>query len=332
MIKHLFVLILCFCSAGQAIELFLWQPSSDHAIFVLPKRDGETREQAVQNYIDTVRANPNIGSFPPKLTGESKIMDLPEKDFRARVLLLANKKNDHRGRGKRIFRYINLYKETLSYPFVLPVGARASLLESEKEDFLKALTDEFDGINALGGADVAPSHYGERVDGATGFNEERDMYEIEVIQAFTKDETPRMVIGQCRGCQITIVALGGSLIQHIPAEVKASINHRFGKHNIRISGAMDNELRVILGDIMEVMVNTYHHQAGDPEDIPDELRITAIAEDGVIEALQFKNGRGSIVQFHSELLPDHLRRRFFSYYTHKLRKESSIYTCERVFK
>lgn len=62
-----------------------------------------------------------------------------------------------------------------------------------------------------GGADLNPKLYGEKPNGAIGWNDQRDQFEIDAWNKFT-GEVP--VVGICRGAQFLCVMNGGKLEQH----------------------------------------------------------------------------------------------------------------------
>src|SRR5882672_3324222 len=72
------------------------------------------------------------------------------------------------------------------------------------------------GLLLTGGGDVEPARYGAtRAPEVFGVNPSRDAFEVALVLAALRAGLP--ILGVCRGCQIVNVALGGSLVQHIPA-------------------------------------------------------------------------------------------------------------------
>jgi putative glutamine amidotransferase len=112
------------------------------------------------------------------------------------------------------------------------------------------------------------------------------------------------VLGICRGMQALNIALGGTLVQHIP-EMNGTGPHR------RIVGTFEgNEQTISLEDGSlaaqavgeEIHVGRcHHHQA--VEDLGEGLSITGRAqEDGMIEAIEMHNGGWVLgVQWHPEV-------------------------------
>jgi putative glutamine amidotransferase len=124
--------------------------------------------------------------------------------------------------------------------------------------------DEFlnrvDGLLLAGGADVDPACYGATPHPETGLTwPERDRFEIALSRRAVERGLP--VLGVCRGMQLMNVALGGTLVQHLPDEVGGN-RHRhtpgaFGDHEVRLDeGSL--AARAVGAD--RTMVKSHHHQ------------------------------------------------------------------------
>jgi putative glutamine amidotransferase len=92
----------------------------------------------------------------------------------------------------------------------------------------------------------------------------------------------------CRGVQILNVALGGTLIQDIPSQVEAPIQHSQKIDRSRdthwVTISRDSRLYEIVGS-ERVRVNSLHHQAIDR--VADDLRVVAQSSDGIVEAVEY---------------------------------------------
>ncbi|MFH0881259.1 MAG: gamma-glutamyl-gamma-aminobutyrate hydrolase family protein, partial [Lentisphaerota bacterium] len=76
----------------------------------------------------------------------------------------------------------------------------------------------YDAVLLTGGGDVDASWYGELSRPETCLiNRDRDAFELRLVERFI--HLGRPVLGVCRGLQVINVALGGKLIQHLPAGV-----------------------------------------------------------------------------------------------------------------
>ncbi|MDQ6882748.1 MAG: gamma-glutamyl-gamma-aminobutyrate hydrolase family protein [Candidatus Dormibacteraeota bacterium] len=174
-------------------------------------------------------------------------------------------------------------------------------------DRLRAIFDRLDGIVFPGGADVAPSEYGEEPIGELNVVEEaRDHTELQLARwAF---ETDLPTLGICRGQQLLNVALGGSLFQDLKAQGTTLEEHSDADgraraalvHRVRLEP--DSRLAHLI-DETSLEVNSLHHQA--VKRIAPPLRVSGWADDGVIEALESAERRFLIaVQWHPEELAD----------------------------
>lgn len=153
--------------------------------------------------------------------------------------------------------------------------------------------DRVDGLIFTGGVDVDPSHYGaERGPETDAPDEERDAFEIALVRAAVERGIP--LLGVCRGSQVVNVALGGSLVQHVPEH---AVNERAdqGVHDIIIE--VDSTLHRLLG-AQHLNVNSLHHQAVQ-EGAPC-LRVVARAPDGIVEASEHPDLPVLAVQWHPE--------------------------------
>jgi gamma-glutamyl-gamma-aminobutyrate hydrolase PuuD len=174
-------------------------------------------------------------------------------------------------------------------PVFVPVGG--------PDDEWGQLIDVLDGVLLAGGADVGPHRYGQQPhDEAGPFDSARDASEATLVEAVLDSDKP--VFGICRGLQVLNVAMGGSLIQHVP-DVVGTHSHNpsrgaFARHRVNV--ARDSLLHSIIG--ASATVPTYHHQAVDT--VAPGLQAVAWTDDGVIEALEDVSGRIVAVQWHPE--------------------------------
>jgi putative glutamine amidotransferase len=161
-----------------------------------------------------------------------------------------------------------------------------------------------DGLIISGGSDVGPELYGAEPHELTRNQPARDIHDIALTRAALAAELPLFSI--CRGAQILNVALGGSLIQHIP-DINPSAQYQ---PSPGVYG--DVEFTTLPGSIVENLLGPrasapcYHHQAVD--EIGSGLCVTAAAADGTVEALETTSRAWVLgVQFHPEQNSQDLR-------------------------
>jgi putative glutamine amidotransferase len=176
-----------------------------------------------------------------------------------------------------------------------------------------AYLDRIDALVVTGGAfDVDPGLYGDGDRHATvTLKEGRTAAEL----ALTEGALARgmAVLGICGGEQLLAVALGGTLIQHIPDAVVDALEHEQTnpRHEPghRVAIRRDTLLYRIVGT-GEMQVNSAHHQA--VRDPGPTATVNAVAPDQVIEGVEDARYRFCLgVQWHPEFFIDPGDRRIF---------------------
>ena len=201
-------------------------------------------------------------------------------------------------------RYVEVLTSFGAVPWLVP------LLEND-EATLRAIYERLDGVFLPGGADVDPATYGDEKCASCGPTDPaRDRTEVLLARWAAEDGKP--VLAVCRGEQILNVAAGGTLYQDLAAHREGSIKHdyfpvegkytrEFLSHHVQVSPG--TRLADLLGDDVEVQVNSMHHQG--IKQLAPGLVASATAPDGVIEAVEPANGQFMIgVQWHPENLVD----------------------------
>lgn len=168
----------------------------------------------------------------------------------------------------------------------------------QANDYLEII----DGLVITGGAfDVDPSIFGAGERHPTVVTKDRrTAFELAVTRGALQRDMP--LLGICGGQQLLHVALGGTLIQHIPDEIPQALAHEQPNprdepgHSISIlPGTLLH--RIVGTESLEV--NSAHHQAA--KDASDEIIINAVAPDGVVEGIEAIGKRFCLgVQWHPE--------------------------------
>ena len=221
----------------------------------------------------------------------------------------------------------------------LTLGHDAS--KNEKNDYIRALLNagfrrkeivvlppgakpegSFDGVVLGGGLDVDPARYGRALkpDGNVEVDSNRDETDFAAFETARQQGLP--TLGICRGLQVINVAMGGTLVQDIRTERPSGVVHLVpGKEDER----HDHPVLVTPGtriasiaEAPEIHVNSRHHQA--IEQVAAGLKVSAVAPDGLVEALESDGPWLVAVQWHPEnLLDDPASHRLFAEFSRAVR-------------
>ena len=164
--------------------------------------------------------------------------------------------------------------------------------------------DRLDGLLLAGGADVDPASYGADRHSETKTTwPERDRFEIALVRKALDRDMP--VLGICRGMQLLNVALGGTLVQHLPDTLGHEDHRRtpgvFGDHEVRLE---PGSLAARAAGAERVTVKSHHHQGIDR--LGEEPLASGWSHnDEVIEAFELPDRRFALaVLWHPEEDPD----------------------------
>ena len=165
-----------------------------------------------------------------------------------------------------------------------------------------SLLHKIDGLVITGGNfDIDPNIFGESsVHKTVKLKENRTNFELLAAEIMLKQNKP--VLGICGGEQLINVLYKGSLIQHIPDEIKNSIEHEQKNPRNEAGHSVTIQENTKLYSIISkknIMVNSAHHQA---IKVPGKgLIVNALSNDGVIEGIEDPKKTFCIgVQWHPE--------------------------------
>ncbi len=150
-----------------------------------------------------------------------------------------------------------------------------------------------DGLILGGGGDIHPKYFGEEINGSKEIDIARDEAEFKLVEAYIKAGEP--ILGICRGLQVLNVYFGGSICQHLDTTPHhSSADGGYLAHPVSVEGS--SILSALHGDSFSV--NSSHHQG--ISRLGEGFRITAKAEDGVVEAIEHNEYPIWGVQWHPE--------------------------------
>lgn len=176
-------------------------------------------------------------------------------------------------------------------PILLPFAERA-----DADAYLTLL----DGLVLSGGGfDVPPALYGEEVRPPCGpLIPERTDAELRFLHGALDRGMP--VLGVCGGMQLLNVALGGSLVQDLPADAGIRGHQQPAPRDVP-----SHDVEVVAGTRLAALVgagrlrvNSTHHQA--VKAVAPGLLVTARAPDGVVEGIERPGAFAVGVQWHPE--------------------------------
>lgn len=300
--------------AHQNLKLLKWFPGDGYPAMVLPNigigtvpKMRKILSSALE--LQTLRIH---ASYVTSEIPEGKASGLPRKTNtkQPRFLILANR-FDHmrnidltnRSQLATIKTFEKL-KNAGAEVFMLPIGTDLLFASSkERFDFYSNVAEYFDAVISLGGTDIHPSLYGERVTYAETekMNVFQDRSEFQLLSHYFADPNS-MFFGFCRGHQMAAIVHGAKLIQDIHRETTARQPHRDHWHKIEI--LPDSIFYRIIGSRV-ADVNSFHHQ-GVLQEGANGLIATAYAPEDhgtrIVETMEFRNGRGFGMQFHPEYM------------------------------
>lgn len=184
------------------------------------------------------------------------------------------------------------------------------------------LVKRMNGFLFTGGDDVHPRFYKEKPlkKARNTFSpDERTNFEIALFKAAAKVKKPVLAI--CHGAQLVNVALGGSLYQEIAHQIPRSLKHGPAKAGEKVYHDVTVFEGTHICDILggcpcgdcSIKVRSSHHQS--VKNPGRGLRLTAVSEDGVCEALESRSRKNFLVavQWHPEkTLNDGNTKKLFS--------------------
>ncbi|MCQ2968815.1 MAG: gamma-glutamyl-gamma-aminobutyrate hydrolase family protein [Clostridium sp.] len=190
--------------------------------------------------------------------------------------------------------YINAIEKSNGLPIIIPITSNLENIDT--------YINLCDGFLFTGGIDINPFFYKETPYKNLGeFNSKLDLFQLSLMKNIIDSKKPFLAI--CRGIQILNVACGGTLYQDFKQVPYHTVQHyqksaRYDPiHLINIKS--NSTLYDLFGE--SLYVNSFHHQCINK--LGHNLKISALAPDNVIEAIEIKNYKFGIgVQWHPEMM------------------------------
>ena len=330
-----------------AAEPFIWRQSPDSAPIILPRKDHQTHEEALDDYFRKVNETPSLSELlnrdeiePLKVqekmdykTGTFESLK-PSQTSKPRFVVVTNELRELYAPpyGVRARRVINRLEAVGAEVLILPVVHDITLNAKESKEFREKLIKLFDAQLVLGGNDIDPYLYGEKTTYAKTTIRRRDVSELKFVRQFIESKKG-MNFGICRGHQMCAVANHKKLVQDIQIEEGASEIHLNGDHLIKTD--RDSEFFSIF-DKDKILVNSLHHQAVIvPENDKDyKVIATSLDKNPIVEAIEFKNGMGVTLQFHPELMfnetGDKILKKFVDMTIKNKRARANPDSCSKI--
>lgn len=200
-------------------------------------------------------------------------------------------------------------KEVLVEKVCLSGGIPLLLPPVDDPKMIQWAVNNLHAVIISGGAfDIAPELYGQkqttRID---RIEPTRTHFELQLASRCISEKVP--ILGICGGMQAMVVAMGGTLFQDIATQIPNALEHEQPSNPItpwhRVTLQSERLQKIYQRDMIEV--NSTHHQAVAD---PGIFSVAGVADDGVIEAIEYKNHPFCFgVQWHPELLDIHLIQR-----------------------
>ena len=206
------------------------------------------------------------------------------------LICISNGSNHNDKNNPNALRQIML---NLTYPDAIAAAGGVPVVSAE--NCAEELAQLCDGLVLSGGEDIEPEIFGETIlNDTVVLDTIRSNFEIPLIHAFMKENKPILAI--CRGSQLLSCVLGGDLWQDLPSQKGLCHTGKGLRHEVTC--AEGSLLHRLFGE--KVLVNSLHHQA--VRNIAPGFCVTAMSDDGIIEAYEHPSLPIWATQFHPERL------------------------------
>jgi putative glutamine amidotransferase len=303
-----YLLLFLSFSAAAEVALMEWQPVGYRYSFVIPRQLEESEAAAVARYLSALEANPELKPYAQSLrsAGFGRTQAFSPMGGSPTVLAVANDSKDLVANPERMNRVLDPLQGRGARALLAPVAVTTGLSPADGDSYRNQVSQQFDGLIAVGGDDIHPSLYGDPDPRglAKETNLSRDLEELRLVRTYL-EQGQGVFTGICRGHQMGGVASSCPLVKDIREEL--GLDHpRHVDHGIRVRPDAGRLTREIFDGSSSIQVMTNHHQAiRIPETPNPRLRVTAVAADqpAITEVVEYYGSRGISMQTHPELMP-----------------------------
>jgi putative glutamine amidotransferase len=170
-----------------------------------------------------------------------------------------------------------------------------SLFEEGVVSLVDETLNRLDGLLLAGGADLSPAEnvYADPpeaedreawiAENRLAVEPERDAYEVPLARRALELDMP--VFGICRGFQLLNVAAGGRLIP----DLRTDIRHKAFSDAVSSGHAIRSHADTLIEELYgreSFPINSRHHQGVTPDLVAPGMVTTALAPDGIVEAIE----------------------------------------------
>ena len=170
---------------------------------------------------------------------------------------------------------------------VVRAGGHPVLLTTLDPGSAEELLAPFDALLLAGGGDIEPAAYGQEPR-AEVYGWTRPATGSRWTWCAVALEQGKPALCVCRGMQVANVALGGTLVQHLPDVPE------MGEHGVPLGGGTVHDVRVEDGSLLAkalggavARATCHHHQGVDR--LGDGLVASGWSDDGLVEGLELED-------------------------------------------
>ncbi len=194
--------------------------------------------------------------------------------------------------------YVQSVEDCGGFPIILPVTADPTLLTP--------LIGRINGLLLSGGYDIHPKFFGEDTHPLLQHTHgEVDSAQLSLLKEALDQHVP--ILGICRGFQLLTVAGGGTLYQDTSIAVGYPLKHMQDAPRWDTTHTVSFTDRSLLARLFGegIETNSFHHMC--LHDCPDTFRVTGLAPDGIVEAIEHSDPKQFAVgvQWHPEMMMAH---------------------------